>query len=147
MGAVLLVPEGDELVLGSIWPPDLALDPTDMTAARWAFDKLEPAGHSAATLPECGLAVPPVCRGRRASACSACCGGRCQGPLLPHEEQVVRGVLEQTAVAIDRARLARDNVRTAALEESEKLNAALFSSLSHDLKTPLATCRRQLDAE
>jgi two-component system sensor histidine kinase KdpD len=58
---------------------------------------------------------------------------------MPHEEQLVRGVLDQTAVAIDRARLVRQNARTAALEESEKLNTALFSSLSHDLKTPLAT--------
>lgn len=139
MGAALLVPEGDELVLGSIWPPDLALDPTDMTAARWAFDKLEPAGHSTATLPELGWQFRPVLQGRRASGVLGLLRADAKGPLLPHEEQVVRGVLEQTAVAIDRARLARENVRTAALEESEKLNAALFSSLSHDLKTPLAT--------
>jgi two-component system sensor histidine kinase KdpD len=62
-----------------------------------------------------------------------------EGPLLAHEEQVVRGVLEQAAIAIDRARLARENARTAALEESERLHSALFASLSHDLKTPLAS--------
>ena len=48
-------------------------------------------------------------------------------------------MLEQAAIAIDRARLTRENARTAALEESERLNTALFASLSHDLKTPLAT--------
>jgi two-component system sensor histidine kinase KdpD len=139
MGAVLLVPEEGELVVGSIWPPDLALDPTDLTAARWAFDKLEPAGHSTATLPQVKWQFRPIVQARKASGVLGLLRADAKGPLLPHEEQVVRGVLEQTAVAIDRARLARENVRTAALEESEKLNAALFSSLSHDLKTPLAT--------
>jgi two-component system sensor histidine kinase KdpD len=139
MGTALLVPEDGELVLGSIWPPDLTLDATDMTAARWAFDKLEPAGRSTATLPQVGWTFRPIVQGRRASGVLGLLRPDAKGPLLPHEEQVVRGVLEQTAVAIDRARLARENVRTAALEESEKLNAALFSSLSHDLKTPLAT--------
>jgi len=139
MGAALLVPEDGELMLGSIWPPDLTLDPTDMTAARWAYDRLEPAGHATATLPQVGWYFRPIVQGRKAAGVLGLLRGNANGPLLPHEEQVVRGVLEQTAVAIDRARLARENVRTAALEESEKLNAALFSSLSHDLKTPLAT--------
>ncbi|MGH6861287.1 MAG: sensor histidine kinase, partial [Phyllobacterium sp.] len=38
-----------------------------------------------------------------------------------------------------RALLVRENAKTAALQESEKLHTALFSSLSHDLKTPLAS--------
>ncbi|MGV3490213.1 MAG: ATP-binding protein [Devosia sp.] len=139
MGTALLVPEEGELALGSIWPPDLTLDTTDMTAARWAFDKHEPAGHATATLPQVGWTFRPIRQGKAASGVLGLLRADAKGPLLPHEEQVVRGVLEQTAVAIDRARLARENVRTAALEESEKLNAALFSSLSHDLKTPLAT--------
>lgn len=139
MGAALLVPEDGELSLGSIWPPDLALDPTDMTAVRWAFDKREPAGHSTGTLPQLAWQFRPVLQGRLAIGVLGLLRADAKGALLPHEEQLVRGVLEQTAVAIDRARLARENVRTAALEESERLNTALFSSLSHDLKTPLAT--------
>lgn len=139
MGAALLVPEDGELTLGSIWPPDLALDPTDMTAVRWAFDKRDPAGHSTGTLPQVAWQFRPILQGRLAIGVLGLLRADAKGPLLPHDEQLVRGVLEQAAVAIDRARLARENVRTAALEESERLNTALFSSLSHDLKTPLAT--------
>lgn len=138
-GAVLLVPEDDELVVGSIWPPDLALDATDLTAARWAFDKREPAGQGTGTLPQVNWLFRPVLQGKLAIGVLGLRRGAGAGPFLPHEEQLIRGVLEQTAVAIDRARLVRANARTAALEESEKLNAALFSSLSHDLKTPLST--------
>jgi two-component system, OmpR family, sensor histidine kinase KdpD len=139
LGAVLLVPEEGELVVGSIWPPDLALDPTDMTAARWAFDKREPAGQGSGTLPKAPWAFRPVLQGKLAVGVLGLLRPETTGPLLPHDEQLVRGVLEQTAVAMDRSRLVRANARTAALEEGEKLNSALFSSLSHDLKTPLAT--------
>lgn len=138
-GVVLLVPEEDELAVGSTWPPDLSLDPTDLTAARWAFDKREPAGQGTGTLPQVPWLFRPVLQGKLAIGVLGLLRPDAKAPLLPHEEQLVRGVLEQTAVAIDRARLVRANARTAALEENEKLNSALFSSLSHDLKTPLAT--------
>lgn len=139
MGAVLLLPEDGELSPGSVWPPDLTLDPTDMTAARWAFDKREPAGHGTGTLPQVAWQFRPVLQGKVAIGVLGLLRAGDKGSLLAQDEQLIRGVLEQTAVAIDRARLVRENARTAALEESEKLNTALFSSLSHDLKTPLAT--------
>ena len=46
---------------------------------------------------------------------------------------------EQTAIAIDRSLLVKDSVKTAALEENEKLRTTLLASLSHDLRTPLAS--------
>lgn len=139
MGAVLLLPEQSELVVGSIWPPDLSLDPTDMTAARWAFDKREPAGRATGTLPQISWQFRPILQGALATGVLGLRRAETDGRILAHEEQLIAGVLQQTTVAMDRARLAQENIRTAALEESEKLNAALFSSLSHDLKTPLAT--------
>ncbi|HQZ11967.1 MAG TPA: sensor histidine kinase KdpD [Devosia sp.] len=139
MGTALLVPEQDDLVVGAQWPPDLALDSTDMTAARWARDKREPAGHATSTLPQAHWEFRPIVAARELAGVLGLYRGDAEGPLLPHDDAVVRGVLDQAAIAIDRARLARENVRTAALEESERLNAALFASLSHDLKTPLAT--------
>jgi two-component system sensor histidine kinase KdpD len=135
--AALTVEEGD-LTLGAAWPPDLTLDATDMTAARWAHEKNEPAGNATGTLPQAPWQFRPITQGRTVVGVM---GLRLDDgpPLLPAEEQMVRGVLEQAAVAIDRARLVKENARTAALAESEKLHAALFASLSHDLKTPLAT--------
>ena len=138
-GAALLVPDNGELAVGTIWPPDLTLSSTDMTAARWAFDKRELAGNATGTLPQVPWQFRPIVTGREVTGVLGLMRAKATGPLLPHEEQVVRGVLEQAAIAMDRARLMRENARTAALEESERLNSALFASLSHDLKTPLAT--------
>jgi len=139
MGAALLLQEDGELTIGSIWPPDLSLDATDLTAARWALDKGEHSGHGTGTLPQIAWHFRPILLGKRVIGVLGLRQGEVSGLPMPHHEQLIRGVLEQAAVAIDRARLVRANARTAALEESERLNTALFSSLSHDLKTPLAT--------
>ena len=42
---------GGELELRAAWPPEDALDPTAMTAARWALQHNEPAGAATKTLP------------------------------------------------------------------------------------------------
>ena len=59
--------------------------------------------------------------------------------ISPERERALNLILEQTAIAIDRALPVKDSVKTAALEENEKLRTTLLSSLSHDLRTPLAS--------
>ncbi|MBY0612429.1 MAG: hypothetical protein K2P80_09610 [Beijerinckiaceae bacterium] len=48
-------------------------------------------------------------------------------------------ILDQTVVALDRSRLVAETTEAAAREENERLRATLLSSLSHDLRTPLAS--------
>jgi two-component system sensor histidine kinase KdpD len=52
---------------------------------------------------------------------------------------MLTSILEQTAIAIDRSLLVADSVKAAALEENERLRTVLLASLSHDLRTPLAS--------
>ncbi len=52
---------------------------------------------------------------------------------------MLTALLEQTAIAIDRSRLVDDSIKAAALEENERLRTTLLASLSHDLRTPLAS--------
>ena len=60
-------------------------------------------------------------------------------PLSPTLDHALNLILDQTAIAIDRALLVKHSLRTAALEENERLRTTLLASLSHDLRTPLAT--------
>ncbi|MDE3763965.1 sensor histidine kinase, partial [Sinorhizobium meliloti] len=60
-------------------------------------------------------------------------------PLEINEERALAAILDQTAIAVDRARLSREILDQAAQLEGEKFLAALLSSISHDLRTPLAT--------
>jgi two-component system sensor histidine kinase KdpD len=60
-------------------------------------------------------------------------------PLAPEQERELAALLDQMALAIDRSLLIGEAVRAAALEDSERLRTTLLASLSHDLRTPLAS--------
>ncbi len=59
-------------------------------------------------------------------------------PIAPTLEHALNLILDQTSIAVDRARLVKESLRTAGLEDNEKLRSTLLASLSHDLRTPLA---------
>ena len=135
--AVLLTVTDGELAVAAAWPPDAELDVTDMTAARWVLAKREAAGSGTGTLPNSPFQFRPLAApgGIRAVA-----GIRLDGTALDAgEEQALSAILDQTAVAIDRARLSRKTLKQAAKLEGDRFRSALLSSVSHDLKTPLAT--------
>ncbi len=49
--------------------------------------------------------------------------------------------VDQAAVAIERARLRRESLRVEVLQRTDELRAALLSSVSHDLRTPLSSIK------
>jgi two-component system sensor histidine kinase KdpD len=135
---VFLVAEGDDLHIRAAWPPDAQLDPAAMTAARWAQQKNEPAGWRTGTLPRVDYQFRPLVSARGPIAV---CGFEPQSPDQPisvEDERALTAILDQTAIALDRALLAREAVKAASMQENEKVRDALLASLSHDLRTPLA---------
>ncbi len=137
-GVAILLPSDGDLAVQTVWPPDLTLDGTDMTAVRWAFEKNERAGHDTATLPLIDWQFLPILTSHGVAGVLGL-SMQDHGAFTEQEDRMLTAILDQTAIAIDRAQLVRENAKTAALQESEKLHTALFSSLSHDLKTPLAS--------
>ncbi len=134
----LLIREGDDLEMRAAWPPDAQLDAAAMSAARWAQQKNEAAGWGTGTLPGVEYQFRPlVC----ARGPIAVCGFEPHAPELPisaEDERALTAILDQTAIALDRALLARESVKAAAMQENEKVRDALLASLSHDLRTPLS---------
>ncbi len=130
---VLLTPEGEGLAPAAAWPPDSGLDEAAEAAARWAWQRREPAGAGTGTLPNISLQFRPLLAARGAIAV---CGF---APGLPANEGALTAILDQTAIALDRAQLAGEAVKAASLAENEKVRNALLDSLSHDLRTPLAS--------
>lgn len=131
--------ETGALELRVAWPPDQTLDEIALTAARWAFDKKEPAGCMTGTLPNVPYLFMPIRSDQRMAGVVGIRLDAAHGPLSADEERQVSAVLEQAAIAIDRARLVRESARAAVAREGERLQSALLSSLSHDLRTPLAS--------
>jgi two-component system sensor histidine kinase KdpD len=135
--AVVLLPNKDqELVQVAGAPATPLLSTGAMAAARWAWEKGEAAGTGTGTLPQVGWTFRPLVglRGRAGVA------GVEVGEGSPaDEERLVSALLDQGAVALERAELAAATVENEALRRSDKLRAALLNSISHDLRTPLST--------
>jgi two-component system sensor histidine kinase KdpD len=138
--AIVLVPdESGDLLPTAAWPPDQALGAAELTAARWAFDKKEPAGFLTGTLPQIHYLFRPIISAQRLLGVAGLVMGPRDIPLAPDEERTWVALLDQSAIALDRARLTRESARASVARESEKVQSALLSSLSHDLRTPLAS--------
>lgn len=135
----MLLPEEGDLILTSAWPPIDALDAGETGAARWAFEKREPAGWKTDTLPNVRFQFRPLVTTRGVVGVCGFEPADRVASISPTLEHGLNLILDQAAIAIDRAILVKASVRTVALEENEKLRTTLLASLSHDLRTPLAT--------
>jgi two-component system sensor histidine kinase KdpD len=136
--AVVLLPvERGGLAQNAAAPTDVQLNTGAMTAARWAWEKGEAAGTGTGTLPQVGWTFRPLVglRGRAGVAGVE----TTPGGIGADEERLLSALLDQGAVALERAELASATVENEALRRSDKLRAALLNSISHDLRTPLAT--------
>jgi two-component system, OmpR family, sensor histidine kinase KdpD len=136
--AILMTAEGSDLVARAAWPPDELADPAEMTAARWALEKSEPAGWRTGTLPNLRWRFQPLTTSRRVVAVLGFEPPKRDVPLTVEDETKLDALVEQAAIALDRALLVREAVKAAALQENENIRDALLASLSHDLRTPLA---------
>jgi two-component system sensor histidine kinase KdpD len=134
--AVVLLPRGEDLIQAAGAPTTVLLTAGALAAARWAWEKGEPAGSGTGTLPQVGWTFRPLVglRGRAGVA-----GVELNEQMGADEERLVSAMLDQGAVALERAELAAATVENEALRRSDKLRAALLNSISHDLRTPLAT--------
>jgi two-component system, OmpR family, sensor histidine kinase KdpD len=87
-----------------------------------------------------GLAVPLRASGTAVGAIVLVTG---DGPphLGEQELQVVRAFANQAALAVERDRQQEERARARALAETDRLRTALLNSVSHDLRTPLASIK------
>jgi two-component system sensor histidine kinase KdpD len=136
---VLLMSDETELRLRAAWPPLDQLDAGEAAAARWALEKSEAAGWRTGTLPNVRFQFRPLSTTRGVIGVAGVEPKNADEPLTDQNERTLTSILEQTAIAIDRSLLVDDSVRAAAQAENEKLRTTLLASLSHDLRTPLAS--------
>lgn len=135
---VILLPEGDTLAVKAGYPPDDTLSEADIAAASWAFAQERPAGRGADTLPGATRLYLPFRTGRMKIGVIGLYSPK-PGPLLtPSDQRLFDALADQAAVAVERIQLMADVERARLVTEADRLRAALLSSISHDLKTPLA---------
>ncbi|MFA4894729.1 DUF4118 domain-containing protein [Brevundimonas sp.] len=135
--AVVLLPHEGDIALAAGAPTLEPLGSAAMAAARWAWERGEPAGYGTGTLPQTSWTFRPL-QGVRSRSGVA---GVEAAALAPgsDEERLTLALLQQGAVALERAQLAGDAVETETLRRTDRFRSALMNSVSHDLRTPLST--------
>jgi two-component system sensor histidine kinase KdpD len=136
---VLLLPEEGVLTVKAGYPPEDELDKADLAAANWAWGNDRPAGRGSDTLPGAKRLFLPMRTGRGPIGVIGIDDDR-TGPLLtPDQRRLLDALMDQGALAIERVLLVEDMDRVKRTVESDRLRSALLTSISHDLKTPLAS--------
>ena len=136
---VLLLPEDGMLTVKTGYPPEDQLDQADLAAANWAWSNDRLAGRGSDTLPGAKRLFVPMRTGRGSVGVIGIDDDR-SGPLLtPDQRRLLDALVDQGALAIERVLLVEDMDRVKRTMEQDRLRSALLTSISHDLKTPLAS--------
>src|SRR5437868_5170390 len=136
---VILLPEGNSIAVRAGYPPEDMLAEADLAAAIWVWEHSSAAGRGADTLPGAKRLFLPMRTGRGMVGVVGLDSDRA-GPLLtPDQRRLFDALSDQVALAIERINLSEDMDRARMAAETERLRSALLTSISHDLRTPLAS--------
>lgn len=135
--AILLTEEG-KLARKAHGASTLEIDEKDLGVATWVFENNRPAGRFTATLPEAGAQFNPLSTPSRTVGVV---GIRTQqaDPFSFEQEVLLETFTSQVALVIERELLDEAAEQAIMLRESERLYTTLLNSISHELRTPIAT--------
>lgn len=135
---VVLLPEEGTIAVKGAYPPEDRLDEADVAAAKWAWQNNRPAGRGSDTLPGARRLFLPMQTGRGIIGVVGIESDRPGALLSPDDRRLLDALIDQSALAIERVFLVEDMDRVRRNAETDRLRSALLTSISHDLKTPLA---------
>jgi two-component system sensor histidine kinase KdpD len=116
-----------------------ALDANELGVGRWVYEHRQLAGLGTTTLPGASALYLPLIAPRGPVGVLGVRPADRHGLDAPEQLHQLETFANQTALAIERARLAEEASDTQVRMETERLRNSLLSSVSHDLRTPLAT--------
>ena len=139
MRAVILLPdETGRLAVPAEAAPAHTPDEHDRGVAQWAFDHEQPAGAGTPTLPASKGLYLPLVGARGPVGILGVLPGTRRRALASDQLRLIETFGNQIALALERSQLAAEAEQARVRLESERLRETLLSSVSHDLRTPLA---------
>jgi two-component system sensor histidine kinase KdpD len=111
----------------------------ERAVAQWAFDHGQKAGLGTDTLPGAAAAWFPLRGSQSTLGVVGVSPDPTHLPLRPDQRDLLEALVRQAASGLERARLAEEAQQARVAVEAERLRSTLLSSVSHDLRTPLAT--------
>jgi two-component system sensor histidine kinase KdpD len=125
---------------GQLVPTDTGfpLDKSERAVAEWAFSHNQPAGLGTETLPGSQAMYLPLTGSHGTVGVLGIQPAHPSHVTAPEQLHLLETFASQTALAIERANLEEESQKAKVQIETERTRNALLSSISHDLKTPLA---------
>jgi two-component system sensor histidine kinase KdpD len=136
---VILVPdEQGRLVVPSTGVGTFALDEKEMGVAQWVLENRQPAGIGTDTLPGAKALYLPMIASSGPVGVVGILPEDSRAPFSPDQHHLLETFANQAAMAMERVTLAQEAHRERLKAETQSLRNIFLSSVSHDLKTPLA---------
>jgi two-component system, OmpR family, sensor histidine kinase KdpD len=114
-------------------------NPKESGVAQWVFEHTESAGLGTDTLPGASALYLPLVGSAGAIGVVAVRPTDQSRLLDPDQLHLLESLVSQVALAIERTRLSEEAQQAHVRAETERMRNAILSSVSHDLRTPLAT--------
>jgi len=135
--ACVLTPSPDGPQLRAAWPPEDRVGHMERAAAQWAIDKGTPTGRGSDTLTASDWLFQPLRTQRGVLGVAGLAREDGSDPVPPDKAALLLSLTDQAALVLERMQLEDEMRDIARIKETDRLRAALLSSVSHDLKTPL----------
>jgi two-component system sensor histidine kinase KdpD len=136
---IVLMPQDGRLRIRSAFPPDASLDKPDVAAAQRAWDfEHRMGGVNDPVTPSLRL-FAPIRTARSEIGVIGVLPLEPSGRLSAEDRDLLETTCSQIAVAIERLTLADEAEKARLGAEREGLRSAMLTSVSHDLRTPLAS--------
>jgi two-component system sensor histidine kinase KdpD len=115
-----------------------AENPSEAAVALWVYERGRMAGAGTDTLPSAQARYLPLVGPDGTVGVLAMRLSHVERLSTPDQRQLLETFASQIALALERDRLAEEAQHILAQAQAEKLRSSLLSSVSHDLRTPLA---------
>ena len=138
--AVVLLPDDARQLTRQIGFRDqFDRDTTDIGASQWVFEHGQMAGPGTGTLPGATALFLPLTASRGTLGVLGIRPTEPHTLEAPEQLHLLEAFADQAALAFERAQLAEEAQQAHVKAETEQLRSSLLSSVSHDLRTPLAS--------
>ncbi len=114
-------------------------NPSENGVAQWVYDHGQPAGQGTDTLPSAAALYVPLLASQGTLGVLGVYPTQDIHVNDPQQRHLLATFTNQTALALERAHLAAEAQQAQLRIETEQLRNSLLSSVSHDLRTPLAS--------
>jgi two-component system sensor histidine kinase KdpD len=135
---IVFLPEDEKLTRAAANPPSFEIDEKDRGVVEWVWQHDQPAGMCTDTLPSAHALYVPLRGSRGKLGVLGVAPNEPRRFVDPDQRQLLETFASQAAGALERVRLAEEAQRAQVDMAAERMRSSLLSSVSHDLRTPLA---------